>query len=80
MPVHKGFELGNRGDRRRARPWCLRGLAARLGDHAGAAETRSPAVAGGAIEDGGDEGDRTLDLRIANATLSQLSYVPTGTS
>src|SRR6185295_6827090 len=28
-------------------------------------------------DDGGDEGDRTLDLRIANATLSQLSYVPT---
>src|ERR1700687_897316 len=27
---------------------------------------------------GGDEGDRTLDLRIANAALSQLSYVPTG--
>ena len=27
-------------------------------------------------ENGGDEGDRTLDLRIANATLSQLSYVP----
>jgi hypothetical protein len=26
---------------------------------------------------GGDEGDRTLDLRIANAALSQLSYVPT---
>ena len=25
---------------------------------------------------GGDEGDRTLDLRIANATLSQLSYIP----
>ena len=25
----------------------------------------------------GDEGTRTLDLRIANATLSQLSYVPT---
>ena len=24
----------------------------------------------------GDEGTRTLDLRIANATLSQLSYVP----
>ncbi len=24
----------------------------------------------------GDEGIRTLDLRIANATLSQLSYVP----
>ena len=27
-------------------------------------------------EIGGAEGDRTLDLRIANATLSQLSYVP----
>lgn len=26
--------------------------------------------------DGGDEEDRTPDLRIANATLSQLSYVP----
>ena len=26
---------------------------------------------------GGDEEDRTPDLRIANATLSQLSYVPT---
>src|SRR5579863_6806129 len=30
-----------------------------------------------AREDGGAEGDRTLDLRIANATLSQLSYRPT---
>ena len=29
-------------------------------------------------ERGGDEGSRTLDLRIANATLCQLSYVPTG--
>ena len=28
---------------------------------------------------GGDEEDRTPDLRIANATLSQLSYVPTVT-
>ncbi len=27
---------------------------------------------------GGDEEDRTPDLRIANATLSQLSYVPMG--
>ena len=27
---------------------------------------------------GGDEGDRTPDLRIANATLSQLSYIPAG--
>ncbi len=26
--------------------------------------------------DGGDEEDRTPDLRIANATLSQLSYAP----
>ena len=29
------------------------------------------------FEFGGDEEDRTPDLRIANATLSQLSYVPT---
>jgi hypothetical protein len=29
---------------------------------------------------GGDEEDRTPDLRIANATLSQLSYVPDGCS
>jgi hypothetical protein len=27
---------------------------------------------------GGDEEDRTPDLRIANAALSQLSYVPWG--
>ncbi len=30
----------------------------------------------GVEEVGGDEEDRTPDLRIANATLSQLSYVP----
>jgi len=29
-----------------------------------------------ALKSGGDEEDRTPDLRIANATLSQLSYVP----
>ncbi len=29
-------------------------------------------------EDGGAEEDRTPDLRIANATLSQLSYRPSG--
>src|SRR3977135_877367 len=28
------------------------------------------------MKDGGAEGDRTPDLRIANATLSQLSYGP----
>jgi hypothetical protein len=28
--------------------------------------------------DGGDEGIRTLDLSVANAALSQLSYIPTG--
>jgi hypothetical protein len=26
---------------------------------------------------GGDEGNRTLDLGVANAALSQLSYIPT---
>ena len=29
------------------------------------------------VKSGGAEGDRTLDLRSANATLSQLSYRPT---
>ena len=28
-------------------------------------------------KNGGDEGDRTPGLRIANAALSQLSYIPT---
>ena len=34
------------------------------------------ATVGADTEFGGDEEDRTPDLRIANATLSQLSYVP----
>ena len=33
-----------------------------------------------ALEFGGAEGDRTLDLCIANAALSQLSYRPTRTA
>ena len=45
-----------------------RGLALRRADRGASARP--------AWECGGDEGDRTLDLRIANATLSQLSYVP----
>lgn len=31
----------------------------------------------GGLVFGGDEGDRTPDLCIANAALSQLSYTPT---
>ena len=31
----------------------------------------------GGAENGGAEEDRTPDLRVANATLSQLSYGPT---
>src|SRR4030095_14043512 len=38
-----------------------------------AAGPRSPPE----LDDGGDEGSRTLDLRIAHASLYQLSYVPT---
>ena len=34
-------------------------------------------IPGTLLDHGGDEEDRTPDLRIANATLSQLSYVPT---
>ena len=36
-----------------------------------------PTENGWALNGGGDEEDRTPDLRIANATLSQLSYAPT---
>ena len=46
----------------------------RRGKRAFAAENRP---AGGLKKSGGDEEDRTPDLRIANAALSQLSYVPT---
>jgi hypothetical protein len=28
------------------------------------------------MQTGGDEGDRTPDLSVANAALSQLSYIP----
>ena len=37
-----------------------------------------PALLGHVLDlsDGGEEEDRTPDLRIANATLSQLSYHP----
>jgi hypothetical protein len=37
-------------------------------------------VAPKAIIDGGREGIRTLDLSVANAALSQLSYAPPKTS
>ncbi len=37
---------------------------------------KGPAVGKPLILDGGPKGDRTLDLRIANAALSQLSYRP----
>ena len=35
---------------------------------------------GVAVATGGPGGDRTLDLRVANAALSQLSYEPTAQS
>ena len=41
-----------------------------------APETKTPTEYVGAKVVGGDEEDRTPDLRIANAALSQLSYVP----
>ena len=40
-------------------------------------KSKRPTGDGRALGIGGDEEDRTPDLRIANATLSQLSYVPT---
>src|SRR5690606_31182950 len=44
----------------------------------GAGKKKRPTIAGRAsVNRGGAEGDRTPDLRDANATLSQLSYRPT---
>jgi hypothetical protein len=40
-------------------------------------EIKTACISASRLVIGGDEGGRTLDLRIANATLSQLSYVPT---
>lgn len=42
-----------------------------------AAHAKPPAENGWRFDCGGAEEDRTPDLRIANATLSQLSYRPT---
>lgn len=44
----------------------------------GEVQTKHPTVAGWVFVFGGAEEDRTPDLRIANATLSQLSYRPVG--
>ena len=49
---------------------------ARPGD-SGRTKQKRPTENGWALNSGGDEEDRTPDLRIANATLSQLSYAPT---
>lgn len=43
--------------------------------HAGRTR-KAPTDTSQGLDVGGDEEDRTPDLRIANATLSQLSYVP----
>src|SRR5688572_2424340 len=51
-------------------PSCPRALVTTTAPEVGAV-----GIADGGI--GGVEGDRTLDLRIANAALSQLSYHPT---
>ncbi len=40
------------------------------------ADTKKPNREGLGFESGGEEEDRTPDLRIANAALSQLSYPP----
>jgi hypothetical protein len=36
----------------------------------------TPVITGGCLGVGGDERDRTVDLCVANASLSQLSYIP----
>jgi hypothetical protein len=39
-------------------------------------ELKDSAQASGLLEPGGDEGTRTLDIRLAKPALYQLSYVP----
>ena len=56
---------------------ALAAPADRLKEQSRAQKQKAPIARGLSNEYGGDEGDRTLDLRIANATLSQLSYRPT---
>ena len=59
-----------------------------VGSRAGGTKDKGPRFANAALQKiwrvwprngpgGGEEEDRTPDLRIANATLSQLSYPPT---
>ena len=48
------------------------------GSHVARQEHKKWPVFPAILKIGGAEGDRTLDLRIANATLSQLSYRPRG--
>src|SRR5690606_18763500 len=52
------------------------GEAGTLGKALRGARTKKRRPVAGASKDGGAEEDRTPDLRIANATLSQLSYRP----
>ena len=49
----------------------------RVQRHDASNEKRS-AVRRTLIITGGDDGDRTHDLNIANVALSQLSYIPSG--
>src|SRR5688572_23032690 len=70
--IRRRAAAGRRGFGRTPKPAGVKHRLARAG------RTTRAGVAGRPFgKGGGDEGDRTLDLRIANATLSQLSYVPT---
>ena len=58
----------------------INALAAGLGGFSDLANRKPPFLKignrGSCESDGGDEGDRTPDLSVANAALSQLSYTP----
>jgi hypothetical protein len=56
--------------------WIARARAAPAWDRAPDRAARQVLRRAELLKSGGVEGDRTLDLRIANATLSQLSYHP----
>ena len=67
MPRHSGQTKAVRLSQVRENPCAFMGVVL---------ERKKARRVSGPFEPGGDEEDRTPDLRIANAALSQLSYVP----
>src|SRR6516165_8764365 len=75
MPARQRHDVASCGSFGRAP--ASAGMRRGAGERGERPETKKADANAAAFEkNGGDEEDRTPDLRIANATLSQLSYVP----